>query len=645
MLQGDGHQGLIAHGVAHFAGPLLLEVDGDRATALNYSLIMRREDDRFYLWRVSAVRWDVERANGSWRVRRRTNRLLDSTGAGRHLFADDAAATSSGRTHDDGSSGGKGRHHHRGEHGARARDGRHLRARGSQGPPGGAAGRTGARGGRRRRRGAIAMRADVTKEEDVVAMVGRAVEAFGHVDIMCNNAAAPGTDKWIWEQELENWNATIAIDVTAAMLCTREVLKQSMLERQLGRDPELLVDGGLQRHRAKDALRDGQGVAPGLYQGGRPRSGFHTASGATASCPEASTPSSGRTGSAAWPASRASTTTRSASGCFRAARCAPSPRLRMWPIWPCSWPATRAGPSPGSRSRSTPGGTCRDEHSNVAIGGRVTDRHDWRRHGPMRVRSKIWRRWPRRLTASATTTSPAASTSPCPPRRSNAGGRSTGIRSPPLATSPRAPTRIRFATSVLVLPYHHPLEIAKRYGTLDKVSNGRVILGVGVGTLKEEFDLIGAPFDDRGPRSDDALRALRASLSKRVPEYHGPFYDFEGLVVDPCAVQEHVPIWVGGRTLRSLRRAVAFADGWCPFSVPPAQAAEWLQQVDVPPGFEVVLPPTERLDSVNEPSRTQEVLGQTAALGATIVMAGFATSSLEQYLERLEALASVHASM
>jgi len=82
--------------------------------------------------------------------------------------------------------------------------------------------------------GAIAMRADVTSEDDVVAMVARAVAAFGHVDIMCNNAAAPGTDRWVWEQDLENWNATIAIDVTAAMLCTREVLKQSMLERRSG---------------------------------------------------------------------------------------------------------------------------------------------------------------------------------------------------------------------------------------------------------------------------------------------------------------------------------------------------------------------------------------------------------------------------
>lgn len=88
MLQGDGHQGLIARGAAHFAGPLLVEVTGDHATALNYSLIMRREDDRFFLWRVSAVRWDVERVDLSWKVRRRTNRLLDASGAGRELFGD-----------------------------------------------------------------------------------------------------------------------------------------------------------------------------------------------------------------------------------------------------------------------------------------------------------------------------------------------------------------------------------------------------------------------------------------------------------------------------------------------------------------------------------------------------------------------------
>lgn len=86
MLQSSFHRKLMDEGVAHFGGPLLIEIDGDRATAINYSLIMRREEQRFYLWRVSAVRWDLERAGSTWRVRRRTNRLLDESGAGRELF-------------------------------------------------------------------------------------------------------------------------------------------------------------------------------------------------------------------------------------------------------------------------------------------------------------------------------------------------------------------------------------------------------------------------------------------------------------------------------------------------------------------------------------------------------------------------------
>lgn len=205
--------------------------------------------------------------------------------------------------------------------------------------------------------------------------------------------------------------------------------------------------------------------------------------------------------------------------------------------------------------------------------------------------------------------------------------------------------RIRFLTMVLVLGYHHPLEIAKRYGTLDLITGGRLTLGLGVGTLKEEFDLIGAPFDDRGARADDALRALRASLSQSDPVYHGEYYSFEGLTIEPCAVQAKVPLWVGGRSLLSLRRAVKLADGWTPFAVSAEQAVEWLAQVEVPAGFDIALSPGKILDPMNEPGQAQEALAALAAAGATVVHAGLRNESLEHYLEQLEALTAANAAL
>ena len=203
--------------------------------------------------------------------------------------------------------------------------------------------------------------------------------------------------------------------------------------------------------------------------------------------------------------------------------------------------------------------------------------------------------------------------------------------------------QIRLATMTLVLGYHHPLAIVKRYGTLDHVSGGRVILGVGVGTLKEEFDLLGAPFDDRGGRADDALKALRAALPSNEPAYVGEYYSFGGLTVDPCALQPHMPIWIGGRTKRSLRRALTLADGWCPFNVSVATAAEWLRARDVPQGFEVVLWADEPLDPIAQPEATEQTLRAMAAAGTTVMTAIFVHHSLAHYLEQLHALAELNA--
>src|SRR5581483_3356271 len=125
--------------------------------------------------------------------------------------------------------------------------------------------------------------------------------------------------------------------------------------------------------------------------------------------------------------------------------------------------------------------------------------------------------------------------------------------------------RIKLATNMIVLGYHHPLEIVKHYGTLDRLSAGRVILGVGVGSLQEEFALLEKQFDGRGERADDALRAIVAAWGQREPRYSGPHYAFDGVVVDPAGVQARPPIWIGGRTPRSLRRAVELGDAWVPF--------------------------------------------------------------------------------
>jgi probable F420-dependent oxidoreductase len=207
---------------------------------------------------------------------------------------------------------------------------------------------------------------------------------------------------------------------------------------------------------------------------------------------------------------------------------------------------------------------------------------------------------------------------------------------------------IRFAAHVLVLGYHHPLAIAKRYGTLDQITDGRVILGVGVGSLREEFELLGAPFDDRGGRADDAMRALRASLSQSVPAYHGPFYSFEGFVIDPHARQSHVPMWVGGRTARSLRRAVELGDGWAPFGLRTAELGAMLARVRDTEAWaartrplEVVLQNEHPLDPSAEPDRVREQAQRFAEIGATALNVRFVHHSRAHYLEQLAALAAL----
>jgi probable F420-dependent oxidoreductase len=197
--------------------------------------------------------------------------------------------------------------------------------------------------------------------------------------------------------------------------------------------------------------------------------------------------------------------------------------------------------------------------------------------------------------------------------------------------------RIRFATHVLVLGYHHPLDVAKRYGTLDQVSGGRLVLGVGVGSLEEEFALLGASFADRGSRADDALRALRAAVGTTRPTYHGTHHSFDDVTVDPT-IRADVPIWVGGRTARSLRRAVELGDGWVPFDLTLDDVRTMLGQVSRPDAFEVGVWPEPPLDPCADPARVADVVDEHAASGVTVLNVRFVHESLGHYLEQLDAM-------
>src|SRR5262249_33716456 len=151
-----------------------------------------------------------------------------------------------------------------------------------------------------------------------------------------------------------------------------------------------------------------------------------------------------------------------------------------------------------------------------------------------------------------------------------------------------------------------------------------------------------------GARYEDALRALRAAFGRAEPAYEGTHYRFAELVIDPCGVQADVPIWLGGRTARSLRRALVFGDGWDPFGLELEQLEamlarartrrEW-QARERP--FDLVLPIDRLYDPVETADRAAlaERCERYRLLGATILNLRLRHRSLEHYLEQLDVVA------
>jgi probable F420-dependent oxidoreductase len=129
-----------------------------------------------------------------------------------------------------------------------------------------------------------------------------------------------------------------------------------------------------------------------------------------------------------------------------------------------------------------------------------------------------------------------------------------------------ATKRIRFATSVMIAPYRNPILTAKMLSSLDVLSNGRVIVGLGVGWMKEEFDNLQAPpFEDRGKVTDEYIKAFRELWISDNPSFKGKYCNFSNVVFLPKPVQKPtIPIWIGGHSKQALRRAGQLGDGWHP---------------------------------------------------------------------------------
>jgi probable F420-dependent oxidoreductase len=136
-------------------------------------------------------------------------------------------------------------------------------------------------------------------------------------------------------------------------------------------------------------------------------------------------------------------------------------------------------------------------------------------------------------------------------------------------------TRVRLGTGIIILPQRNPLVLAKELASLDRLSNGRLIFGVGVGYLEPEFRALGAPFERRGAVTDDYLAAMRAIWSQDKPAHQGAFVSFANVQAHPQPPQRpHPPIVVGGRTSAAFRRAVSQGQGWYGFALDPAKIAE-----------------------------------------------------------------------
>jgi probable F420-dependent oxidoreductase len=213
-----------------------------------------------------------------------------------------------------------------------------------------------------------------------------------------------------------------------------------------------------------------------------------------------------------------------------------------------------------------------------------------------------------------------------------------------LAAAAMCTTRAQLGASVFVLGHRHPIVMAKMLATIDALSQGRLIVGVGVGWWKEELEMLGAPFHARGRQADEMLRVFKALWTEDNPNFQGEFYKIQNLGFAPKP-RPLPPIWVGGDSPGAFKRVVTLGDGWHATSKTPTQFAEALGRLKTAADkagrrletIELSLRFTLTDDLLGKgPQAVVDLLGEYQRLGLSHVVLEFRRDDLKRMLEILD---------
>lgn len=221
--------------------------------------------------------------------------------------------------------------------------------------------------------------------------------------------------------------------------------------------------------------------------------------------------------------------------------------------------------------------------------------------------------------------------------------------------------RIGLGTSVTIIPYHNPILLAQEMATLDVLSGGRIVLGAGIGWLEGEFNALGVPFFDRGPRTDEYLEIIKTIWTTPLATFRGSFSNFTNIRIPTMPVQKpHPPIWIGGDSDAAFRRVARTGTGWHPQGHRPsdlkmrvARLREVLEQeqrslseitICLCRGFTVTDSPTknlgERRPLIGTPDEILEDIHDYREAGAHVLRLQFRSLDVNDHLRQMDRLAN-----